>query len=392
MKVFRIFYYTLMFAAWFYGQYSGSRIAFLLFIIQLMVLIVALCLNLWTIFSFAYVQTLNTTEAQKGQTVVLHLGIYNDKPFPFTHMKVHVEAPAPEECQDIIINLAPQENASFDFTFSLPYRGEFKIGMTRLDIQDLFGLFPMHIDMRWLSYYHQASLLVYPQLLDFTLPPSSRHSSAGQNGPAALFSSGQEEFSHLRPWVAGDNASRIHWKASMKLRSLSTRQYQDSTGENSMIFIDSQMIAHDPMATSDRIAECATALLHAHLAQNDCCQLCCGDALYLDVKTAFSLADFPVRHQWLALLPFRMENVEDSALRLLQLASTNMPDHIYVLGSQFSTQIADALAQLYIPAHYWLADPLDYRLAITAPHVQLASFHETNLLLFLQRQLGGDEL
>ena len=391
MKVFRVFYYTLMFAAWFYGQYSGSRIAFLLFLIQLFVLLMALCLNLWTIFSFAYVQTLSSTEAQKGQTVTLHLGIYNDKPFPFTHMKVHIEAPAPEDCRDLIINLAPQENATFDFNLSLPYRGEFMIGMTRLDIQDLFGLFPMHIDMRWLSYYHQQRLLVYPQLLDFTLPPSAQRSSAGQSGPAALFTSGQDEFSHLRPWVAGDNASRIHWKASIKTRSLSTRQYQDPTGENCLIFIDTQTIQENSIVTADRMTECATALLHAHLVQKDCARLCCGDALYLEVKAAFSLADFPVRHQWLALLPFRMKNAEEGAQRLLQLATLDLPDHIYLIGSRFSPELAQALAQLPVSAHYWLADPLDEQHAFIADHVQLASFHEKNLLFFLQRQLGGEE-
>ena len=88
-------------------------------------------------------------------------------------MKIHILAPAPEECQDVWINLAPRQETSFDFIFSLPYRGEYEMGMTRLDIQDLFGLFPMHIDMRWLSYYRTQTVLVYPRSIHFRLPAFS---------------------------------------------------------------------------------------------------------------------------------------------------------------------------------------------------------------------------
>ena len=58
-----------MFASLLYGLYSGNRVCYTLFFMQVLILLTALALNLWTILSFSYVQTLNTREAEKGQTV-----------------------------------------------------------------------------------------------------------------------------------------------------------------------------------------------------------------------------------------------------------------------------------------------------------------------------------
>lgn len=304
MKVYRTFFYLLMAAALFYGLYSGNRVCYLLFIIQLITVLTAVALNLWTISSFSYVQKLSVREAEKGQTVTLHLGIYNDKPFPFTDMKVHIETPAKQDRQDLLINLAPHQEASYDFILTLPYRGEFMVGMTRLDIQDLFGLFPMHIDMRWLSYYHQISLLVYPHLIELLLPAPARTDS-GSVGSAFTFSpSGRDELSHLRAYQLGDSLSRIHWKASIKTRSLVTRQYEDPSGGSCLIFLDSRAISTDSEVLSDRITECATAIIYAHLSAQNRVQLACQDTQYPQVRQAYSLAGFSILHQWLAMLPF----------------------------------------------------------------------------------------
>lgn len=385
MKVYRIFYYILMAAALFYALYSGSRLCYLLFFIQLFTCAFALALNLWTIISFSYTQALSVREGQKGQTVILHLTICNDKPFPFTHMRIHIEAPADADCQDIVVNLAPRDEITYDFELSLPYRGEFMVGMTRLDIQDLFGLFPMHIDMRWLPYYHQQPLLVYPRILELT-PSFMNSKNSLPHGAQWISPQGHDEYSHSRAWIVGDNSSRIHWKASIKTRSLLTKQYEDPSGENCLIFIDTQPIAQDELLISDRIAECAAAIAYAHLNQQDCTVLACGDPDYRTLNEAFSLADFPLQHQWLALLPFRHM---DPSLFVHEIDEKH-PDCVYIIGAQVNPSIQDILKDRPVSAFYWTALPLEDARSEMSEAIHVASFYNADLLTFLNSQLGGD--
>ncbi len=392
MKRFRIFYYLLMLASLLYGLYSGNRICYTLFFMQILILLAALALNLWTILSFSYVQTLNTREAEKGQTVTLHLGIYNDKPFPFTHMKIHILAPAPEECQDVWINLAPRQETSFDFIFSLPYRGEYEMGMTRLDIQDLFGLFPMHIDMRWLSYYRTQTVLVYPRTIHFRLPASSQSSATGLGQNLGPLTPGSEEFSHLRPFLPGDLMARIHWKSSIKTRSLKTRQYTDPSGESCLIFIDTQKISKEADRIADQVTECAAALLYAHLVQEDPTRLACGDLSYAQLSESFSLSDYHRCHQWLAMLPFRQEAEEAGAEALHALIHASPVQKLYVLGPTINSACITLLESFPVPCHYWIGSPLPNPAPPLAKQIQLASFHEKETAVFLHDQLGGDVL
>ncbi len=389
MKRFRIFYYIVMLVALLYGLYSGNRVCFLLFFMQLTTMAVALALNLWTVSSFSYVQTLSEKETEKGRTVTLHLGIYNDKPFPFTHMKVHIMTPAPEDCRDIWVNLAPKQETSFDFTLSLPYRGEYQAGMTRLDIQDLFGILPMHIDMRWLSYYRPQSLLVYPRLIPFRLPASSRSFAAGTGTLSGSLPAGHEEFSHLRSFTPGDPMSRIHWNSPVKPRQLLTRQYTDPVGESCLIFIDTRSLSGDSEKISDRITECAATLLYAHLAQEDPTRLACPDSEYPALAETFSLSDFHRCHQWLALLPFRMTDEEACAQVLRSLTDVSRRERIYILGAGIRSAYLDVLKNLPSPCFYWVWDVLPEQMPPAGESLHIASFYEKEILSFLQDQLGG---
>ncbi len=96
---------------------------------------------------------------------MLHLGIYNDKPFPFTMMRLHISAVSDDDKIDVSFNLMPNSKIDFDLPLALPYRGEFRVGMTYLEITDIFGLCHMKFDMRKLAYYRQKELVIYPRLV-----------------------------------------------------------------------------------------------------------------------------------------------------------------------------------------------------------------------------------
>lgn len=333
-----------------YGLYSGSRFSWLLFLAQALALAAAWGVNLWTACSFSYVQELSAPQGEKGQTVGLHIGIYNDKPFPFTHMRVAVEAPDPAGNQVLAIDLAPKAECSFDLRLSLPRRGEFLVGMTRLELQDVFGLLPMRFDLRILPYYRQKPLLVLPRVREFPLPAGGRWESAG-NGQAGD-SAGQEELSHLRGWMPGDRLSRVHWAASAKTRTLFSRQYQDPAGGSCLIFLDCRTLGD---SQSDVLAECAATLLYAHLSRGEPVDLRCGHPQAPTLERAFSLADLSRRREWLATL--RFDQPASGAEILGEVLLSGGYSRVYLLGGRFEPScLAPGLDST--DWRYWVMEPL----------------------------------
>lgn len=377
MKVYRVCYWTGMVCALLYALYSGSRFCWLLFLVQLLVLVAALGINLWTAYSFSYVQQLSDEQGEKGQTVELHIGIYNDKPFPFTHMRVTVQTPDPAERQTLPIDLAPKTSCAYDLQLSLPMRGEYLVGMTRLELQDVFGLLPMSFDLRLLPYYRQRPLLVLPRVDALTL-------SGGRTGTAehGLNSNliGQEEYSYLRGWIPGDRLSRVHWSASAKTGTLFTRQYEDPAGGSCLIFLDCQTLGD---AEADRLTECAATLLCAHLRQGDFVDLRAGSPQARPVQRAFALGDSTAMRQWLASLKF---NQTDAGIEvLIQSIERETYGQIYVLGGRFHPEILRVLEDLNAPAFYWLAEPLPA--GQVSRRVPLAAMTSGELTDFLRRHL-----
>lgn len=347
MKVYRILYWTVMVCSLFWGLYSGSRFSWLLFLVLALVLLAALGVNLWTACSFSYIQELSASQGEKGQTAHLHIGIYNDKPFPFTRMRVAVETPDPAEVQTLAIDLAPKASCSFDLRLSLPRRGEFLVGMTRLDLQDVFGLLPMHFDLRRLPYYRQKPLLVLPRVRELALPAGGRPENPGTG--LAGYGAGQEEFASLRNWAPGDRLSRVHWAASAKTGTLFTRQYEDPAGGSALVFLDCRTLGDEG---ADLLAECAATLLFAHLSRGEPVSLWCGSQ---PPERAFSLAEFPRLREHLALLRFDegvspIESLE-GALAHSQLC------RVYLLGGRFDAKLFSALSGA-ASWRYWTAEPL----------------------------------
>lgn len=347
MRAYRALYWAAMLGAAIYGLYSGNRFCWLLFLAMALTLLAALGVNIWTAYSFSFVQELSSTQGEKGQTVNLHIGIYNDKPFPFTSMRVTAKAADPAGDRVLDIDLAPRQSCAFDLSLSLPRRGEFKVGMTRLELQDTFGLLPMAFDLRRLPYYRQKTLLSLPRVLEPDLPsgPAQRLSGAGTASPGP----GQEELSHLREWVPGDRLSRVHWAATAKTGKLYSRQYEDPAGGGCLIYIDCRELSEGP---ADRLMECAATLVYVHLRRGEPVTL---KAQGQESRRAYTLGDLTGIRQWLALLPFdRRESLGED----LTAALTGEPyGRVYLLGGEYEAGLCRALKTWGGSWRYWLAGP-----------------------------------
>ena len=77
------------------GLASGLRAYYLVFFSMLFLTLCCAAMTLWTYFSFSYLQAAERAVAVRGETLSLRVGIYNDKPYPFTRMRVEVAGADP---------------------------------------------------------------------------------------------------------------------------------------------------------------------------------------------------------------------------------------------------------------------------------------------------------
>ena len=381
MKLYRALYWIVMLCALVWGLYSGNRFSWLLFLLLLFALLAALALDLWTYVSFSYLQKLDVKESEKGRTAGLSLSIYNDKPFPFTHMKVQIETPNLQESRALEIDLAPKEHCDFQLSLSLPRRGEYKVGMTKLSVQDVFGLLPMRMDLRLLPYYRQQPLLVLPRIRELSLTGGDQLS--GSTGSAGNSASGQEEFSHLTDWQSGDRFSAVHWKASARTGTLMTRRYEDPQRESCLIFLDRVELDD---ADSDLIAECAATLLQAHLKRGDGVRFACSSQGAKEPPAVRGISDVTDARRWLATLPFH--ELKSDAEALEEALSEKTFGRIYLLGGSLSEGLYTLLEGRVDPlsCFYFQARPLELRVG-NGGEMHIASFYERDMEEFLQEQL-----
>ena len=263
MKSLKVIWYSLIILFLFTGLLTGRREFFLLFFIFLFVVLYALVLNIWTILSFSYIQDLSLQAVVKGAVAHLKLGIYNDKPFPFTLMKVLVKTVSPDRIYGLEFNLPPNSNINFSVPLICPYRGVYGVGMTRIVVNDIFGLVRTRYDMRSLPYYKMKQLKILPRIIELPYLPT-RNTDAKNTGKTAIrFSDDGDSFSELRRYRHGDPLKRIHRIISARKRELYVKSYDIPLETTALIAIDTAMelgTGEQRRYLADLASECAVAI------------------------------------------------------------------------------------------------------------------------------------
>jgi len=334
MKVFRITYYTLMGLCLLMGRFTGRREFFLLFFVMLAVVAYAFGLIIWTIMSFSYVQEVSEKTAVKGQVLELHIRIHNDKPFPFTMMRVEVAGVSLREKTVLRFSLAEKDWVEFNLPLPCPYRGIYKVGMVRVEVSDIFGLVRLSYPLEKLAYYHRVELKVYPRIVAFSHLSSPARDAKYLVGKVRLAQDG-DTYSGLRSWQPGDAAKRVHWKQSARKKELLVRQYERPGEAGLLLAIDNAT----PGVTGEG------ALIYGDM----CCEAAAAIGMH-SIKSGYGVAvmdgrerggpivasnikEFQRISEYLALLPFEVGG--DLLARIAQETEGKAESYrsVYVISS-----------------------------------------------------------
>ncbi|MCL2068439.1 MAG: DUF58 domain-containing protein [Oscillospiraceae bacterium] len=348
MKRFRFCYYLSIILLLLAGLGTGRREYYFMLTVMLLVVGYAFLLNIWTIVSFSYIQELNMQSCVKGNSAMLKIGIYNDKPFPFTMMKVIVEMPPPAQRAELSFNLDPNSHIYYDIPIHCAYRGVYDIGMTVLEVNDVFGLLKIRFDLRHLPYYRQRSLVVYPRLLQLAHLPAAMRDAKYSGGGTQQVSEDGESFSDTRQYRFGDPFKRVHRILSARKRQLFVKRYDVPMETAAIIAVDTR----DPglegelaLRYADIACECAAAITHYCLRTGYVVDLVSSDEKD-PVAAGRSPRDFSKIYDRLAIMPFNSKDGDICAAVHADMRRHPNLKAVYIITSRPAVQIAEELSML----------------------------------------------
>lgn len=318
MRAERIVFYSLLGTCLFGGLLTGERVFFLVLFIQLGILLLCLALDLWTVRGFSYVQTVDREEFTKGEMLTLHLRIQNDMPYPFTMMRVHVSAISSQD--DVSYSFALPAHGQIEFSprFLCAFSGRSEVGMSRVEIEDVFGLTHINFNMLRLPYYRKRPVLVYPRVHEIALLASYQPDEKNFTGTSLNLTGAGDNFAGVREYREGDAQKRIHWKTSARTQKLYTRIYEHAAETHCLISIDPYLYGvtgERARLCADMLCEAAATIAYHALAGGHTVVLRRADAP-ANAVLGGGLRDFTRLHRYLALLEFTSESDEDRARAL----------------------------------------------------------------------------
>ena len=212
MKRSRLIYFILWAASLAGISFFGGPVSYGLFAMLTILPIVSIFYLLCVFFFFRIYQELDSRNLVANHSVPFFFTLMNEYHFGFVGIRVrfYTSFSAITGLDDgTEYELLPQTGIKMQTALLCKYRGEYEVGIKRVELQDYLRLLRI-------SYHNRESLrvVVKPDLVDLTELRSvnvshimARESSLHPTDPDVL----------VRPYEMGDDVRRIHWKSSARI-------------------------------------------------------------------------------------------------------------------------------------------------------------------------------
>jgi len=254
--------------------YTGDLLCYIGFGILLSILVYAVLTCLWTLLDFHYLQDITPKEAPKGKHAVLTIQIHNDKPFLFPYLKVSYRTPESlltDTKKEGILSVLPFHYGEIREEFPCSLRGIYPIGITGVEVMDLFGLFHFSMDLTRKHYHKMLRLTVLPRVLSLSNLPLPEIRQEGLLSNQLLKTNETAVQSDIRRYAYGDPLKKVHWKISSKMQDLYVMNYEMTTQPHVLLFLEMNLPDRisrlERRQLEDQMVESTTALAHYLLSK-----------------------------------------------------------------------------------------------------------------------------
>lgn len=263
MKQSRILYFLLFISTLVFIYFYGGKIPYMLFYAIVLMPLISLLFTTLVYFRFKYGQDVDKKFVTKGDKVNFIFSINNEDFFLYPYIRISFHGAKTifaNQLQVRNFSIPPFQGKSFAFELQCKYRGNYKIGINYVEIEDFLGLFKFKYNISEAKY-----VTVYPQIVSLN---SFLLKTDFMSESHSVLNTKNEDMSTIadfRKYAYGDSLKKIHWKLTAKSMDIMVKKFQ-STSETSVIMILDLQKNHyldgENIILEDKIIESTVAVLH----------------------------------------------------------------------------------------------------------------------------------
>ena len=320
----------------------GGTLYYYISLLLLILLAYAFFSCFWAWRTASCRQRLSAATVSRGESAQLLLQASHLCPLPIAPLKGEFLYAGQQD--DCVFPAAPFRVHERRLPLSARHVGQYAACVSKLKIQDIFGLFELKKNPREPG----QSLLVLPRPFDIEKP----RFVLGEDGAAALART-QEDYNapeDVRAYQPGDAMKRIHWKLSSRKRELLVRRFETPAPPDTLILLDcasplgGEQVNEGKEALRDALCETAVAVATLQMQDGSPIRL----PIYGERANEFSsdnAASLTLLQEMLACQSFREE--EDFARVLdLELRRMRRTGATIIITTRLDAGIVDAVSRI----------------------------------------------
>lgn len=307
MKLNRILYLSLLIITFTFVYYYGGKVPNMFFYTVLVLPIVSFTYMLIGYFMLKYEQSLDNDLIFKGDKVTLTVNITNRSFFILPYISISFLNDKGGVIQKHKINnisLQPFSKREISIDYIYKYRGDFKLGVSTIEVQDFLGIFKVILKNKTPLY-----ITVYPQIIDID---EFYLSSGYLSDNASSVGGGKEDIStieEINKYNYGDSLRKIHWKLTAKTNELMIREYEKVGSRSALLILDLQsdnFEVEKNAAIEDKLLETTIAILR-YCIYNDAEVKLIYDSKGINAINYSNSLDFQKAYEALAKVEFNQK-------------------------------------------------------------------------------------
>ena len=245
------------------GLSTGGRVYYLVAALLTAMLLIGLVSGLWALFSVRVSVRELTSRAFRGDRLPLVFSVWHSCLMPIAGIVIEMDVPSQlTGIHEVTVRATPLKNHTFRQLLLCPHRGVYQVGIRRVRVRDVFGLFQFSRKIKTRG----TILEVAPRQRE------GREMALGSvdSGPMYYTRATEDTASpsDVRAWQEGDSLKKVHWKLSMRRRQMVVRTYEEGARPDTLILPDLSGITalqDQALTLEDGICEACLAAAKAQL-------------------------------------------------------------------------------------------------------------------------------
>ena len=319
------------------GLSTGVRFYYLIFLALLAMLLLGLAATLWTLFTLRFDIKGVKARVSRGERMMTVFTVRHASLLPVSSIRVHLNVPsAYAPTQEVNVSCPPFSERTFRQVIQCPHRGVYEAGVTRISVEDVFGLVRLSrnpgVRLVRLEVLPKAREVQPLRLSSIDQGPEFRSRAAEDNASP----------SDVRAWQEGDELKKVHWKLSLRKRELMVRTYEESARPDTLVIPDLAEITalrDQQLTLEDCVCEASLSAAQAQLRAGYPVRMPLVGAKPREIAGQFP-ADVPAFSEALLRVKFDSPYGYEQVL-MLMLARFQRTGGAVLVTARLTTRIAD---------------------------------------------------